>query len=83
LKSITKVLTVADLITENHYTQALLARRMGKSLTYISNRCTEKEPWTMDDILFITDLFYLSDDEMLQYFAHPSEKMKPRKRIRK
>ena len=73
---ITKSLNVSDLIGANNYTQPEIAKVMGKSLTYVSNRCTRKEPWTMDDVIFIADLFGLSDDETMQYFAHPSEKMK-------
>ena len=67
-------LTVADLITENHYTQPEVAKALGKSITYISTRCTQKEPWTTDDMLDLADLFGLSDEEMLQYFAHRSKK---------
>lgn len=77
-----KSVHVADLITANNYTQAQIAKEMGKSLTYISNRCTLKEPWSMDDVIFMADLFGLSDDETMQYFAHPSDKMK-KKRGRK
>ncbi len=75
---IRKQLNVADLITENHYTQPEIAKAMGKSVTYVSNRCTRKEPWTMDDVIFMANLFGLSDDETMQYFAHPSEKAKKR-----
>jgi plasmid maintenance system antidote protein VapI len=75
-----KKLNVSDLITENHYTQPELAKVMDKSTGYISSRCTGKKPWTFDDALFIADLFGLSDDEMLQYFAHPSAEMKNRRK---
>lgn len=81
--SIRKNLDVGDLVKAHGYTQPLLAEAMDKSITYISNRCTMKEPWTMDDVLFIADLFELSDDELLQYFAHPSKKMKPKTRKKK
>lgn len=77
---IKKNLDVGDLITANHFTQAEIAKRMGKSITYVSKRCTLKEPWTTDDMIFIADLFGLSDDEMIQYFVHPSKKMKIRRK---
>ena len=69
-----------QLVKNNGYNQPEIAKMMNKSLTYVSNRATMKEPWTMDDVIFLSDLFGLSDDELLQTFAHPSDKMKRRKK---
>lgn len=71
---IKKNLNVGDLLIEHHYPQRELAKNLDKSIGYINARCTEEEPWTTDDMLDIADLFGLSDDEMLQYFAHRSKK---------
>lgn len=77
---IKKNLNVGDLLTANHYTQRELAKELDKSIGYINARCTEEEPWTTDDMMDIADLFGLSDDEMLQYFAHRSKKNKRSKK---
>ena len=77
---IKKNLNVGDLLYEHHYTQRDLAMKLGKSVGYINARCTEEESWTTDDMLDIADLFGLSDDEMLQYFAHRSKKNKRSKK---
>lgn len=75
-----KNISVTDLIKNQGFTQPEIAEAMGKSVTYVSNRCTLKEPWTTDDMIFLADMFELSDDEMLQYFVHPSNKMKNNRR---
>lgn len=73
-------LNVGDLLIEHRYTQRELAKKLDKSVGYINARCTEEEPWTTDDMIIISDLFGLSDDEMLQYFVHPSKKIKNRRK---
>lgn len=77
---IKKNFNVGDLLTANHYTQRELAKELGKCIGYINARCTGEEPWTTDDMMDIADLFGLSDDEMLQYFAHRSKKNKRSKK---
>ena len=48
--------------------QANLAERMGCSVTYIANRFSAKNPFSLNDIYFIIDILEIPKTEVLDYF---------------
>ena len=54
--------------------QRYLAKRIGRSLAYVSNRMCGHAPWDMRSVYQICDLFEIPTEQIAVYF--PKEDMK-------
>lgn len=49
-------------------TERLLARKLLRGVTYVSNRMSGKEPWALDECYKILDLINAPHDQLHIYF---------------
>ena len=63
-----KYLALGERIRQEDYTQAELAKEMGKSGAYISLRMRGKVDWSLSDMQTICKILGITGNEVLKYF---------------
>lgn len=56
------------LMVEKEVDQKYLCEQLGKSQSYITERITQKRPWSMDEVYTICALLGIQHDEIPVYF---------------